>query len=316
MRFLAAFGGGWVSLLALAAVSLTAQDALHITPMEVVHGKPYVMVMVNGKGPFRFVVDTGTGGQAMVTPELADQLGLPRVGQVRLTDPSGFGGQRTPVFEIDSLQVAGVEFKRVKAVRHVLSNEDGTSMGLLGFTLFHNYLLTLDYPNRRLMLASGALSKDEKGTVLPFLMPDGVPIVTLSIGNLRADAQLDSGGSGLSLPERLVPYLKIASGPVVFGYGQSLSTRFQVKAARLGSDVRLGGFTYAKPLVEINPAFPLANFGSCPMQNFTITFDQNNLLVRLAAKQKVFRIDSLPSVIRMQNAPTNSAKDLGLVPVG
>lgn len=284
--------------------------------MEVVHGKPYVMVMVNGKGPFRFIVDTGTGGQAMVTPELADRLGLPQVGQVRLTDPTGQGGQRTPVFEIDSLQVSGVEFTGIRAARHVLSNEDGPCLGLLGFTLFHDYLLTLDYPNRRLTLASGALSKDEKGTVLPFLMPDGVPIVTLSIGSLKVDAQLDSGGSGLSLPERIVPYLKITAGPIVFANERSLSTRFQAKAARLGSDVHLGGFTYTKPLVEINPAFPLANFGSCPMQNFTITFDQINLLVRLAASRKVFRIDSLPAVIRMQNSPTESAKDLRLVPVG
>ena len=316
MSFTAKISGVWVSLLALATLSLTAQDALHTTPMEVVHGKPYVMVMVNRKGPFRFVVDTGTGAQAMVTPELADRLGLPRVGQVRLTDPTGQGGQRTPVFQIDSLQVAGVEFTGIRAIRQVLSNEDGAAMGLLGFTLFHNYLFTLDYPNRRLTLASGALSKDEKGSVLPFLMPHGVPIVTLSIGNLRADAQLDSGGTGLSLPERLLPYLKIASGPVVFGYGRSFSTRFQIKAARLGSDVQLGEFTYTKPLVEINPAFPLANFGSCPMQNFTITFDQNNLLVRLAAKQKVFRIDSLPAAVRMENAPTQEAKDIRLVPVG
>jgi len=316
MSFPAKISGVWVSLLALATVTLSAQEAFHFAPMEVVHGKPYVMVMVNGRGPFRFVLDTGTGGQALVSPELADRLGLPQVGQVRLTDPTGLGGQRAAVFQMESLQVAGVEFKKVRAIRHVLSDENGSCMGVLGFTLFHDYLLTLDYPNRRLTLASGALSKDEKGSVLPFRMPDGVPIATLSIGNLRVEAQLDSGGSGLSLPERLVPYLKIAFGPAVFGNGRSLSTRFQLKAARLASDVHLGGFTFAKPLVEINPAFPLANFGSCPMQNFAITFDQNNLLVRLAASHKVFRIDSLPAMVRMENAPTQDAKDLGLVPVG
>ena len=39
-------------------------------------GKPYVMVTVNGKGPYRFVIDTGTGAEAFVTPELADELKL------------------------------------------------------------------------------------------------------------------------------------------------------------------------------------------------------------------------------------------------
>jgi predicted aspartyl protease len=316
MPFLAKIGGLWVSLLALATVSLAAQDTLRFTSMEVVHGKPYVMVIVNGRGPFRFVVDTGTGGQAMVTPELADQLGLPQVGQVRLTDPTGRGGQLAPVFQIDSLQVAGVEFTGIKAVRHVLSSENGSCMGLLGFTLFRDYLLTLDYPNRRLTLASGALSKGEKGSVLPFRMPDGVPIATLRIGNLRIEAQFDSGGSGLSLPEGLAPYLKFASGPVIFAYGESLSTRFQVKAATLATDVHLGEYTFTKPFVEINPAFPLANFGSCPMQNFTITFDQKNQLVRLAASRKQFHLAATPMAIRLGNAPALTAKDTSLVPVG
>jgi predicted aspartyl protease len=59
--------------------------------MEVIHGKPYVMVMVNGKGPFRFIIDTGTGGQAIVTSELASQLALPFAGEARLNDPTGKG---------------------------------------------------------------------------------------------------------------------------------------------------------------------------------------------------------------------------------
>jgi hypothetical protein len=49
--------------------------------MEVLHGKPYVMVKVNGHGPFRFILDTGTGGDAFVTPELASLLDLPEAGR-------------------------------------------------------------------------------------------------------------------------------------------------------------------------------------------------------------------------------------------
>ena len=69
--------GGCTLLLALAISSAQSQDPVYSTHMEVVRGKPYVMVMVNDRGPFRFLVDTGTGGQAIVTMELADQLQLP-----------------------------------------------------------------------------------------------------------------------------------------------------------------------------------------------------------------------------------------------
>ena len=37
-------------------------NQVHSTSMEVTHGRPYVMVTINGRGPFRFIIDTGTGG--------------------------------------------------------------------------------------------------------------------------------------------------------------------------------------------------------------------------------------------------------------
>ena len=286
------------------------------TPMDVVHGKPYVMVTVNGRGPYRFVVDTGTGGDALVTPALAQILELPVIGQARLTDPSGRGEQRTQILFVDSLSVAGVSFNNIKVIRHALAGEDDTCMGLLGFTLFKNHLLTLDYPNHRLSLASGSLAPADDGSVLSFTMPSGVPIVPLNIDGERIEAQLDSGGIGLTLPERLASHLKFTISPVVFGNGQSLNTRFQVKAGRLSSDVRIGPYAFEHPVVEVHPVFPIANFGACPMQNFTITFDQQNLLVRLESEKKVLHLDSMPTSIRMQNAPPPKPPDLALIPVG
>jgi predicted aspartyl protease len=284
--------------------------------MEIAHDKPYVMVTVNGKGPFRFVVDTGTGGQALVTPELAAALGLPAAGQARLNDPSGQGGKSTPMVLIDSLEVAGVEFRGVRAIRHVVNGEDGACDGVLGFTLFRDYLMTLDYPSRRMTLAVGALTPDGENSVLPFRMPDGVPIAAMRIGELRFDALVDSGGDGLSLPEKLVQRLRFAVDPVAFAAGQSFSSRFEIKAAKLAADVRLGEYTFERPFVEIHAAFPLANFGSCPMQNFALTFDQKNLLMRFEASRKKFKLTATPTAIRLANAPDFTPWDPGLVPVG
>ncbi|MGA3049059.1 MAG: aspartyl protease family protein [Terracidiphilus sp.] len=298
------------------SASLTAQEALHTTRMDVVHDKPYVTAMVNGRGPFRFVVDTGTGGQALVTPELADALGLQAVGQAHLNDPSGLGGKSAPMVLIESLNVAGVEFRGVRAVRHAVNGEDGVCDGLLGFTLFRDYLLTLDYPNRRMTLGTGALTSDGERSVLPFRMPDGVPIVPLQIGKLRIDALVDSGGDGLSLPEGLASRLKFAVDPVAFAAGQSFSTRFQIKAAKLAGDVRLGAYAFEEPFVEIHAAFPLADFGACPMQNFALTFDQKNLLVRFEASRKRMRLTATPTAIRLANAPDLKPREPGLVPVG
>ena len=304
------------AFLLVALVLAYPQSPVHTVHMDVVHGKPYVMVMVNGKGPFRFVVDTGTGGQALITPALADQLQLPVLGQARLIDPSGQGRQRSQILFIQSLNLGSVEFTDVKAIRHSLAGEDETCMGLLGFTLFRDYLLTLDFPNHSLSLAQGALSSDGDKSVLPFRMPDGVPLVPLRIGNERVEAQLDSGGIGLALPEHLASQLKFTSTPVVYANGESLATRFQLKAGRLGTDVHIGRYTFAQPLVEIHPAFPRVNLGACPMQHFAITFDQKNLLVRFDSEHEILHLDSMPTTLRMENAPAPKAPDLALIPVG
>jgi hypothetical protein len=294
---------------------LGAQPFVHTAAMEVTHGKPYVMVMINGKGPFRFIIDTGTGGDAIITPELATQLNLPITGEARLSDPTGYGGQTAPLRHIDNLRVAGVEFSAIKAIEHKLPSSEGACQGMLGFTLFRDFLLTLDYVNGRVTLAHGELVPDGEKTVLPFRSPDGVPIARLTIGNREVDAQIDSGGAGLSLPEQLIPQLRLSASPVVFGKGQSLSTRFQIKVAKLASDVRLGDITLDQPWVEINAAFPLANFGSCPMQHFIITFDQHNHRLRLEGPHKHIELGVTPTPLRLDNQPGNPS-ELALVPVG
>jgi hypothetical protein len=295
----------------------SSSPAVHQAVMAERYGKPYVMVAVNGHGPYRFIVDTGTGADAFVTPELADILALPAVGQTGLSDPSGQGSRRTTLVEIETLQFAGLTFSHVKALRHTILAEAGGCDGILGFTLFRDYLLTLDFPKHLLLLETGALAADGEKTVLPFRMPDGVPIARLKIDGLPPfEAQLDSGGGGLVLPEAMAKSLKYDVDPVVYAEGRSVSTRFQLKAARLGSDVRIGRYTLTHPVVAIHPAFPLANFGSPPMRNFAITFDQKNLLVRFAARENHFRLDAPPAPTSLNFQPIAHPGDLSLVPIG
>lgn len=290
--------------------------AVHSAPIELLHDKPYVSVTVNGRGPYRFLIDTGTGTQALISPALAHELALPVVGHARLTDPSGQGEQRSDILLIHALGVAGVEFAEIRAVGHRLYGEEDNCQGVLGFTLFKDWMFTLDYPGRKLMLTSGSLAEERAGSVLPFRMPDGVPIVAFHIDGQRLEAQLDSGGTGLSLPEAVAERLKFQSTPVAFGSGESLATRFQIKAARLRPDVRLGRYAFRQAFVEINPAFPLVNFGSTPLQHFAITFDQQKLLVQLESSQKMLRLDASPTTKQLLNEPKREASDHALIPVG
>ncbi|HET9952194.1 MAG TPA: serine hydrolase, partial [Candidatus Eisenbacteria bacterium] len=57
-------------------------------PMSMATHLPAVEVMVNGKGPYRFAIDTGGSGAARVDSAFAAALGLPVVGEVWGGDPS------------------------------------------------------------------------------------------------------------------------------------------------------------------------------------------------------------------------------------
>lgn len=299
-----------------AALGLSAQQNTHSAPMIERYGKPYVMVMIDGKGPYRFIIDTGTGADAFITPEVADELKLPTTGEVVLNDPSHQSGQRVSTILLPFIEVAGVKFNSVKAVVHEVTGEAGSCQGILGFTLFRAYLLTLDFPNRQVTLAEGVLTPDEGNTVLPFRMPDGVPITSLRVNGAAVEAQLDSGGGGLTLPESLAAHQKWDTAPVAFATGHTMTARFEIKAAKLNGDVKLGKYTFIHPVVEIHPAFPLVNFGSPPMQSFAITFDQKSLLVRLTAKHTQFMLSAPPSPTRLTNTPKPVSPPPNLVPLG
>lgn len=285
-------------------------------PLELIRDRPYVSVKLNGRGPYRFLIDTGTGAQALVTPELAHELALPVIGHAKLMDPSGQGEQRSDILAIRSLEIAGAEWEHINAIEHRLYGEEENCQGVLGFTLFKDYLLTLDYQGRRLILASGAISPDGGGTVLPFRMPDGVPITLLRIGGQRLEAQIDSGGTGLSLPDAVAAKVNFLSTPMAFSNGESLVTRFQIKAARLRQEVHLGHYVFRQAFVEINRAFPLVNFGSTPLRHFAVTFDQQKLLVRFQSSQTVLHLDASPTNLQLTNEPKREASDRKLVPIG
>jgi hypothetical protein len=251
----------------------------------------------------------------LVTPELADELAIPASGQVELSDPSGQGKRNVPIVLLKSLLVAGVEFTGVRAVVHALGSEEPPCQGLLALALFRDSLLTLDFPNRELRLASGSLSPDGGQFVLPYRMPAGLPIITIRFGKSITDAQIDSGGTGLSLPENLASRLKFASDPLEIGYGSSLSTRFRIKEAKLASDVSLGRYTFKQPWVEVNRAFPLVNLGASAMQTFAVTFDQKNALVRFEGEQKRIHLSTPPAPLQMQNAPQQKPPGPVLTPI-
>ena len=276
----------WLLFLVFSASGLFATESPKVIPMELRHNLPFVQVMVNGQGPFTFGIDTGTGGKALVTPDLIQQLGLPVIGEAEVGDPSGRNPKTVRSVEIKSMKLGDVEFNNITAVEFQPSRALGQTDGILGFVLFRDYLFSLDYPAAEIRLSHGSLAPDGNRQVLSFRMPNKVPLIELGVGGMKVDTHIDSRGRGLGIPEKLARDLKFVSSPVVIGRGKTVSSDFEIKGAQLAADIHLGTYTFTRPFVEINPVFPVANFGSIPLSHFAVTFDQKNKLVRFVCGDK------------------------------
>jgi len=244
---------------------------------------PGVEVMINGQGPFRFGIDTGGQGSARIDSTLAVRLGLAVVGQARSGDPSGRNPRITNLVRIDALQIGGARFEGLTAgVRGHHERRLGRAIdGILGFGLFEQALLTLDYPGAKVRIERGELPAADGGEVIPFRMERGIPSITLAVGPLTVDADIDAGAmGGFMLPADLIDRLPLAAAPKVVGKARTVSNEFEIREAPLNGTVRLGRHQFAGATVGFQPVFPKANVGSRVLRDFVVTFDQKNGRVR------------------------------------
>ena len=245
---------------------------------------PAVEVLVNGEGPFLFAIDTGGGGQARVDSSLVERLKLKTVGQARAGDGSGTFTS-LDVVELDTLSLGGAEFRKVRAVTRNYNASPALPHidGILGFNLFADYLLTLDFPAKRVRLERGELPRADGAEVLSFESPRGIPVVELGVGGNKVKADLDTGNTvgGFVLPTAHVEKLGTAGAPVVVGRARTVTSDVEIKQVRLKDAIRLGRFEFTEPTVVYPALGDVANVGSKVLGEFSLTFDQKNKSVRL-----------------------------------
>jgi len=260
--------------------SVPAQNSsVAVAPMHFRGLMPVIEVKLNGQGPFVFAIDTGGGMQADIDPSVATQLKLDPVGSVLSGDPSLQNDRRLNITRIDSLTFGGAEFRNVTAlVRPQRITKDYPEIdGILGFALFTDYLLTLDYPAMEVRLAKGSLPVANGADILSFEIENRIPVIEVAIGRLRLKAHIDSGNfvAGFILPEAVVEQLPLLSPPVTVGRARTVSNLIEIKQAQLRDTIHMGSFDYPQATIAF-PALSNTNVGFKVLREFALTFDQKN----------------------------------------
>lgn len=269
-----------IALVFACVVAVSAQNSsVAVAPMHFRGLMPVIEVKLNGQGPFVFAIDTGHGMQADIDPSIAAQLKLEPIGKVRTGDPSGQNDRDLEATRIASLAFGGAEFRNVTAlIRPQRITKDYPDIdGILGFALFTDCLLILDYPAMEVRLAIGNLPVANGADILSFEIENRIPVIELAIGKLRMKAHVDSGNfvAGFILPEEVVEQLPLLSQPVMVGRARSVSNQIEIKQAQLRDTIHIGSFNYPQATIAF-PALSDTNVGFKILREFALTFDQKN----------------------------------------
>jgi hypothetical protein len=170
----------------IGALILASSPAVNAVNLRVREGRPIADgVYVNGHGPYRFLVDTGTNVN-LIDTNLAQAIGLTVAFQVDLTTATG----KLPVPESDGNEVVldAVKVDRQKFLYSELEaihNFWPDVQGVLGQSFLSQFDYTLDLRGKRLVFGKQQ-GPDRRG--VPLRMINGRLAVATSLGDLIVDS--------------------------------------------------------------------------------------------------------------------------------
>lgn len=232
-------------------------------------------------GPYHFLIDTGAS-VTLISPELAARYGgknpfPPGTPLVRVKSAEGETALLAPTM-LRRVELDGARFEDVQALIYdcaPLSAHLGMKIdAILGFPLFRETLLTLDYPHSQVILQRRGAAATIMGSTIPFNNDRKTPIIAVRLGDRTFAALIDSGSdAALSLnPVGLNPVFAVPPRPGAT-VGTLTGDRAQ-QVGRLADTLIIGDYKLVRSVADITDE--LASLGGGILKNFTVTFDQEH----------------------------------------
>jgi len=265
--------------------SLGGPDSTAV-PIELLDGdRPVVSVTLNGRGPYRLAVETGSP-DVLLTPQVVDSLRLP---PARTSEPDS-------LFRLDSLRIGDIVVGALSVGQDRAFARLGVD-GVLGLDAYAGLLLTIDYPAAQLILSKGTLPVPDGREVLRAVRVGPFMGVSVDAGGTREIGVIDTQGGMLfqAVPEA-AERLKFATPPRVVGRAiVGGGAPVEVKEARLAGDLKIGRHVFHQPTIAVHPLPPdipsRMTIGTQALRHFRLTIDQRSMRVRLARADTTAIVD-------------------------
>jgi hypothetical protein len=154
-------------------------------------GRIWAPVLIDGKGPYRLVLDTGANHSA-VTARTAGDLGVAASDGASVS-VTGFTGEAlVPAIHVSSLEIGDVALG--PADLPVLADVFGGADGVLSLNGLTRVRIFADFAHDQLEIARSLREHAPPGfAVVPLRMIGGLPVVRVRIGSVLTQAIIDTG---------------------------------------------------------------------------------------------------------------------------
>ncbi|MGP8035398.1 MAG: aspartyl protease family protein [Steroidobacteraceae bacterium] len=156
-------------------------------------GRIWAPVSIDGKGPFRLVLDTGATHSAVI-PSTAAALGNPSVSSAIVV--TGFTGSAVvPTIAVHSMEVG--ELLLGPTTLPVVADVFGGAQGVLGPEGLQGKRIVADFTRDRLEISRSHGEAARIGfSVVQFKLLEGLPIADIKVGGIHCKAIIDTGAQG------------------------------------------------------------------------------------------------------------------------
>ena len=280
---------------AAACTALVAGSAC-AEPLELLPiGLPVAEVVLDGRGPYRFVIDTGATNTSLLAPYWTAAGPAPPA--TRTLTIQGAGGPATvPLIPVAKLATAGRVVEGLEAYRLPPNPADALGAhGILGADVLTRHVFELDAPARSWRLLDRVSAADEALASVPFVMDAGrTPRLTVCINGVELRAIVDTGAARTIMNWAAAEALGVkrdealAAGGTAGGVGGSTAV-----AKRRFDSLTIAGSTRTDVELRVGdlPIFGALGLGEGPavivgMDQFAdrrLVIDYPNLRLRVAA---------------------------------
>jgi len=175
-------------------IAVTAPEPRYVAPtLRDRLGRIWAPVYLNGKGPYRLVLDTGASHSA-ITVRVANELGLPLVDTKTMLLHGVTGSAVVPFVKVETFVVGDMEAHDI--LLPIVPDALGGADGVLGMQGLEDKRIAIDFMHDRITISRSHFRRADYGyeTIPLTRTPNGLLMTTAYIGGVRIKAIIDTGG--------------------------------------------------------------------------------------------------------------------------